>query len=167
MIELVEAIRDRDPAMHSMFEAFLYPSFWAMAYYKIAHYFYRKHHYFFARLISEMAKRKTGIEIHPGATIGKRLFIDHGIGTVIGETAVIGDDVTMYHAVTLGGTGSNRGKRHPTIGNNVLIGTGATILGNIKIGDNAKIGAGAVVLKDVPPAATAVGIPVRIVKKQH
>ena len=146
-------------------KVFMYPCFKAMIYYKISHYFYKKKHFLIARYISEKAKRKTGIEIHPGATIGKGLFIDHGTGVVIGETAIIGDNVTMFHGVTLGGTGKEKGKRHPTVGNNVFIGCGAKLLGNITIGDNAKIGANAVILKDVPQSATVVGIPGRILQK--
>ncbi len=134
-----------------------------MFWYKISHYFYLKKYYFLARYICERSKRKTGIEIHPGARIGKGLFIDHGVGVVIGETAVIGDNVTLFHGVTLGGTGKEKGKRHPTIGNNVFIGSGAKILGNINIGNNVKIGANAVVLKDIPDNTTAVGVPVKII----
>ena len=142
----------------------LCPSFKALIYYKISHYFYKYHHLLLARFISEKAKRKTGIEIHPGAKIGKRLFIDHGTGVVIGETAIIGNDVTLFHGVTLGGTGKEKGKRHPTIGNNVFIGSGAKVLGNIIIGDNVKIGANAVILKNVPSNVTIVGVPGKIVK---
>ncbi len=160
--EQIKTIRKNDPALTSTLEVFLYPCFKALLYYKISHYFYKKKHFFIARYISEKAKRKTGIEIHPGAIIGKNLFIDHGTGVVIGETAIIGNNVTMFHGVTLGGTGKQKGKRHPTIGNNVLIGCGAKILGNITIGNNAKIGANAVVLKDVPENVTVVGIPGRI-----
>lgn len=163
--EQIKTIKMRDPAITSSFEALLYPSFKALVYYKIAHYFYKKKHYLIARLLSERAKRKTGIEIHPGATIGKGLFIDHGTGVVIGETAIIKDNVTMFHGVTLGGTGKEKGKRHPTIGNNVFIGCGAKILGNIEIGDNTKIGANAVILKDTPANVTIVGIPGQIVKR--
>ena len=163
--ELIKTIKEKDPALTSNLEVFLYPCFKALLYYKISHYFYKKKHFFIARYISEKSKRKTGIEIHPGATIGKNLFIDHGTGVVIGETAIIGDNVTMFHGVTLGGTGKQKGKRHPTIGNNVLIGCGAKILGNITIGNNAKIGANAVVLKDVPDNATVVGIPGKVTKK--
>ncbi|MBP3635913.1 MAG: serine O-acetyltransferase [Bacilli bacterium] len=162
--EEIELIKEKDPAIRSNFEVFLYPSFKAKIYYKISHYLYLKKHFFLSRLISEKAKRKTGIEIHPGAQIGKNLFIDHGFGVVIGETAVIGDNVTIYHGVTLGGTGKEKGKRHPTIGNNVMIGAGAKILGNILIGDNSKVGAGAVVLKDIPEDCTAVGVPSKIIK---
>ena len=163
--EQIKVIKEKDPALTSIIEVFMYPCFKAMIYYKISHYFYKKKHFLIARYISEKAKRKTGIEIHPGATIGKGLFIDHGTGVVIGETAIIGDNVTMFHGVTLGGTGKEKGKRHPTVGNNVFIGCGAKLLGNITIGDNAKIGANAVILKDVPQSATAVGIPGRILKK--
>lgn len=165
--EQIKVIKMRDPAITSTFEALLYPSFKALVYYKIAHYFYKRKHYFIARLLSERAKRKTGIEIHPGATIGKGLFIDHGTGIVIGETAIIKDNVTMFHGVTLGGTGKEKGKRHPTIGNNVFIGCGAKILGNIEIGDNTKIGANAVILKNTPANVTVVGIPGQIVKTNN
>ena len=162
--EQIKLIKEKDPAVNSIFEALLYPSLKVQIYYKISHYLYLKKHYFLARLISEKAKRKTGIEIHPGAKIGKRLFIDHGFGVVIGETAIIGDNVTMFHGVTLGGTGKEKGKRHPTVGNNVFIGTGAKLLGNIVIGDNVKIGANAVILENVPSNTTVVGVPGRIVK---
>ena len=161
----IKVIKERDPAIESTLEVLLYPSFKALIYYKVSHYFYLKKRHFIARLISERAKRKTGIEIHPGATIGKGLFIDHGSSVVIGETAVIGDNVTMFHGVTLGGTGKEKGKRHPTIGNNVFIGCGAKLLGNITIGDNVKIGANAVVLKDIEPNVTVVGVPGVIVKR--
>lgn len=157
--EQIKVIKERDPAITSTFEVFLYPCFKALIYYKISHYFYVKKHFWLARFFSEKAKRKTGIEIHPGAKIGKGLFIDHGTGVVIGETAEIGNNVTMFHGVTLGGTGKEKGKRHPTVGNNVFIGSGAKLLGNIKIGDNVKIGANAVVLKDAPPNVTVVGVP--------
>lgn len=158
-------IKKHDPALHSMWEVFLYPSFRALSWYRITHFLYLHKHYFLARFLSERAKRKTGIEIHPGAQIGKNLFIDHGMGVVIGETAIIGDNVLLYHGVTLGGTGKEKGKRHPTIGDNVVIGAGAKVLGNICIGDNAKIGANSVVLKDVEKDTTIVGIPGRIVVK--
>lgn len=157
-------IKKNDPSIHNILEIFLYPSFKALLYYKISSWFYKKKMYLTARLISEKAKRKTGIEIHPGAKIGKNLFIDHGYGVVIGETAVIGDNVVMFHGVTLGGTGKEKGKRHPTIGNNVFIGSGTKILGNIKIGNNVKIGANSVVLKDIPDNVTVVGIPAKIKK---
>jgi serine O-acetyltransferase len=162
--EQIKVIKEKDPAITSILEVFLYPSFRSQLYHKISHYFYNKKHYFIARYISEKAKRKTGIEIHPGATIGKGLFIDHGMGVVIGETAIIGNNVTMFHGVTLGGTGKEKRKRHPTIEDNVYIGCGAKILGNITIGENSKIGANAVVLKDVPKNATVVGIPGKIIK---
>lgn len=162
--EEIKVIKERDPAIKSNLEVFLYPSFKAILYYKVSHYLYIKKHYFLARYISEKAKRKTGIEVHPGAKIGKRLFIDHGIGVVIGETTVIGDDVTIYHGATLGGTGKDKGKRHPTIKDNVIIGAGAKLLGPFTVGENAKIGAGAVVLSDVPKNTTVVGVPAKVVK---
>lgn len=162
--EQIRVIKEKDPAVTSTLEVFMYPCFKALIYYKISHYLYNKKHFLLARYLSEKAKRKTGIEIHPGAKIGKSLFIDHGTGVVIGETAIIGDDVTMYHGVTLGGTGKQKGKRHPTIGNNVFIGSGAKILGNIVIGDNVKIGANAVILKNVPSNSTVVGVPGKVVK---
>lgn len=163
--EIINTIKERDPAIKSTKEALLYPYFKAMVYYYLSHKLYLKKHFFIARYLCEKAKRKTGIEIHPGASIGKNLFIDHGTGVVIGETAVIGDNVTMFHGVTLGGTGNEKDKkRHPTIGNNVFIGSGAKILGNITIGNNVKIGANAVVLKDVENDRTVVGIPGYVVK---
>jgi serine O-acetyltransferase len=163
--EEIKIIRERDPAIHSNMEVFLYPSFKVMIYYRLAHKLYLKHHYFWARWISQKAVRKTGIEIHPGAQIGKGFFIDHGNGVIIGETAIIGDNVTLYQGVTLGGTGKEQGKRHPTVGNNVMISTGAKVLGSFKIGDNSKIGAGSVVLEEVPPGSTVVGVPGRVVKR--
>ena len=162
--EQIKLIRKNDPAINSNLEVFLYPCFKVLIYYRIAHFFYIRKHYFIARFLSERAKRKTGIEIHPGAVIGNNLFIDHGTGIVIGETTIIKDNVTIYHGVTLGGRGLDKGKRHPTIGNNVIIGCGAKILGNINIGNNVKIGANSVVLKDVIDNATIVGIPGKIVK---
>lgn len=165
IIEQFKVIKKNDPSLNSIFEIFLYPSFKVQIYYKIAHFLYFKKFYFLARFLSEKAKRKTGIEIHPGALIGKRLFIDHGTGVVIGETCVIGDDVVIYHGVTLGGTGKEKGKRHPNIGNNCVIGAGAKVLGNIDIGDNVKIGANAVVLKSVLSNVTVVGIPAKEVIK--
>lgn len=159
----IAVIRDRDPAIKSSMEVFLYPSFKAIMRYRLAHKLYLNKHYFLARYISQRTARKTGIEIHPGAKIGEGLFIDHGHGVVIGETAIIGNNVTMYQGVTLGGTGKEQGKRHPTVGNNVLIGAGAKILGSFTIGDNSKIGAGSVVLENVPPNSTVVGVPGRIV----
>ena len=163
--EEIQIIRDRDPAIKSSAEVFLYRSFKAILYYRLAHKLYVKGHFFWARWISQRTARKTGIEIHPGAVIGKGLFIDHGHGVVIGETAILGDNVTLYQGVTLGGTGKEQGKRHPTIGNNVMISAGAKVLGSFKIGDNSKIGAGSVVLKEVPPNSTVVGIPGKVVKR--
>ncbi len=162
--EQIRTVMEKDPSISKPFEVLLCPSFKALIYYKISHYFYERKHLILARYISEKAKRKTGIEIHPGATIGKRLFIDHGTGVVIGETAIVGNDVTLFHGVTLGGTGKEKGKRHPTVGNNVFIGSGAKVLGNIVIGNNVKIGANAVILKDVPSNVTIVGVPGKIVK---
>ncbi|MCR5720639.1 MAG: serine O-acetyltransferase [Lachnospiraceae bacterium] len=163
--EEIKVVRERDPAIHSNLEVFLYPGFKVMLYYRVAHKLYIKKHYFLARYVSQKAVRKTGIEIHPGAQIGKGFFIDHGMGVIIGETTVIGDNVTLYQGVTLGGTGKEQGKRHPTIGNNVMISTGAKVLGSFKIGDNSKIGAGSVVLEEVPPNSTVVGVPGRVVKR--
>ena len=154
--EEIEVIKERDPAIKSSAEVLLYPSFKAILRYRIAHKLYCRKHYFLARWISQRTVRKTGIEIHPGATIGKGLFIDHGSGVVIGETTVIGDNVTLYQGVTLGGTGKECGKRHPTL---------EDILGSFTIGENSKIGAGSVVLKEVPPNCTVVGVPGRIVKR--
>ncbi|WP_300774971.1 serine O-acetyltransferase EpsC [uncultured Acetatifactor sp.] len=163
--EEIRIIRERDPAIHSSMEVFLYPSFKVMIHYRIAHRLYEKGHYFWARWVSQRGVRKTGIEIHPGAKIGKGFFIDHGNGVIIGETTVIGDNVTLYQGVTLGGTGKEHGKRHPTIGNNVMISAGAKVLGSFTIGDNSKIGAGSVVLSEVPPCSTVVGVPGRVVKR--
>lgn len=157
----IKLIREKDPAIKSNLEVFLYPSFKALLYYKLSHYFYLKKHNFIARYLSERAKRKTGIEIHPGARIGNNLFIDHGMGVVIGETSIIGDNVVIYHGVTLGGVTTKKEKRHPTISDNVIIGCGAKILGDIIIGKNVKIGANAVVLKDIPDNETVVGIPAK------
>ena len=156
--EQIKLIRSRDPAIKSNLEVLLYPSFKAMFYYKISHFLYVNKKYFLARYISEKAKRKTGIEIHPGATIGKGLFIDHGVGVVIGETTIIGNNVTIYHGVTLGGVKNINKKRHPTIGNNVMIGCGAKILGDITIGNNVKIGANSIILHDVEDNCTKVGV---------
>ena len=163
----IKVIRERDPAIHSNMEVFLYPSFKVMMKYRRAHKLYLKGHYFWARLISQRAARKTGIEIHPGAQIGKGFFIDHGNGVIIGETTIIGDNVTLYQGVTLGGTGKEQGKRHPTIGNNVMISAGAKVLGSFKVGDNTKIGAGSVVLEEVPPNSTVVGVPGRVVRRNN
>lgn len=162
--EEIQVIQERDPAIKSKWEVLLYPSFKVMISYRIAHRLYRKKHYFLARWISQRALRKTGIEIHPGAKIGKGLFIDHGSGVVIGETTIIGNDVTLYQGVTLGGTGKEKGKRHPTLEDNVMVSAGAKILGSFTIGENAKIGAGSVVLSEVPPDSTVVGVPGRVVK---
>ena len=158
IIEQIKLIKSKDPAIKSYLEVLLYPSFKVMLYYKIAHFLYTKKRYFLARYLSEKAKRKTGIEIHPGAKIGKNLFIDHGTGVVIGETTIIGNNVTIYHGVTLGGVSSDNVKRHPTLGNNVMIGCGAKVLGNITIGNDVKIGANAVVIHDVENNKTVVGI---------
>lgn len=160
-------IKEKDPAARNIFEVMLlYPGFHVLIFYRISHFFYRIKLLFIARLISQIARFLTGIEIHPGAQIGRRLMIDHGMGIVIGETAIIGDDCAIYHQVTLGGTGKEKLKRHPTIGNNVLIGAGAKLLGPIIIEDNVKIGAGAVVLKSVESNSTVVGVPVdRIIKR--
>ncbi len=163
--EEIRVIRERDPAIHSNMEVLLYPSFRVMLSYRRAHKQYLKGHYFRARWISQRAARKTGIEIHPGARIGKGFFIDHGSGVIIGETTIIGDNVTLYQGVTLGGTGKEKGKRHPTIGDNVMISAGAKVLGSFTIGENSKIGAGSVVLKAVPPNSTVVGVPGHVVKK--
>ena len=165
--EEIKIIRERDPAIHSNMEVFLYPSFKVMLSYRRAHRLYENGHYFWARWVSQRAARKTGIEIHPGAQIGKGLFIDHGTGVIIGETTIIGDNCTLYQGVTLGGTGKEHGKRHPTIGNNVMISAGAKVLGSFKIGDNSKIGAGSVVLEEVPPNSTVVGVPGRVVKRNN
>ncbi len=165
--EEIALIRERDPAIHSDMEVFLYPSFKVMMHYRLAHKLYKKGHYFWARYISQRGVRKTGIEIHPGAEIGKGFFIDHGNGVIIGETTIIGDNVTLYQGVTLGGTGKEQGKRHPTVGNNVMISAGAKVLGSFKIGDNSKIGAGSVVLEEVPPNSTVVGVPGRVVKRDN
>lgn len=165
--EEIRVIRERDAAIHSNLEVFLYPSFKVMIYYRIAHKLYQKKHFFLARWISQRGAHKTGIEIHPGAQIGKGLFIDHGHGVIIGETTVIGDNVTLYQGVTLGGTGKEHGKRHPTLGNNVMVSAGAKVLGSFSIGENSKIGAGSVVLEEVPPNSTVVGVPGRVVKRNN
>lgn len=162
----VDAVLERDPAAKSRAEVLLlYSGVHALLAHRIAHRLYGKQHYFSARMISQYARFLTGIEIHPGATIGKGLFIDHGSGVVIGETAEIGDNCTLYQGVTLGGTGKDKGKRHPTLGNNVMVGAGAKVLGPFKIGDNSKIAAGAVVLSEIPENCTAVGMPAHIVRK--
>lgn len=164
--EIREA-QKKDPAAKSFLEiVLLYQGLRALVSYRAAHFLYNMHLFFIARLVSQLSRFLTGIEIHPGAKIGKSLFIDHGMGVVIGETAIIGDNVLLYQGVTLGGTGLVKGKRHPTVGNNVVIGAGAKILGNITIGDNAYIGANAVVIKDVPANSTVVGVPGRITKQE-
>ncbi len=162
---LLAAYQRRDPAARSKLEVFLfYSGVHALLWHRLAHRLYLRKHFFLARWISQRVRKKTGIEIHPGATIGRRLVIDHGMGIVIGETAEIGDDCLLYQGVTLGGTGKDQGKRHPTLGNNVMVGSGARVLGPFKVGDNARIAAGAVVLSEVPPGSTAVGVPARIVR---
>ena len=163
--EEIDIIKDRDPAIKTPLEVFLYPSFKAILRYRLAHKLYNNKHYFLARWRSQSCARKTGIEIHPGAKIGKGLFIDHGHGVVIGETTVIGDNVTLYQGVTLGGTGKESGKRHPTLEDNVMVSAGAKVLGSFTVGANSKIGAGSVVLSEVPPNSTVVGVPGRVVKR--
>ena len=161
----IATIKERDPAAKSTAEiVLLYSGLHALVAYRVANKLYKSEHYFSARMISQMARKMTGIEIHPGATIGSGLFIDHGMGVVIGETAEIGNNCTLYQGVTLGGTGKDSGKRHPTLGDNVLVGAGAKVLGPVNIGKGSKIAAGAVVLKDVPEDSTAVGIPAKIVR---
>jgi serine O-acetyltransferase len=163
--EDVQTIRAKDPAARSTMEiVLLYNGFKAVRAYRKANWCYRHGLKFWARAISQRCVRRTGIEIHPGATIGRRLFIDHGTGVVIGETTIIGDDCTLYQGVTLGGTGKDTGKRHPTLGNHVMVGAGAKVLGPITIGDHSRIAAGAVVLSDIPDHATAVGVPARVVR---
>ena len=162
--EELNVIKERDPAIKTGMEVLLYSSFKAILSYRVAHKLFLNKHYFLARWVSQRAARKTGIEIHPGATIGKGLFIDHGSGVIIGETTVIGDNVTLYQGVTLGGTGKEKGKRHPTLEDNVMVSAGAKILGSFTIGENSKIGAGSVVLEEVPPNCTVVGVPGRIVR---
>lgn len=165
--EDIQAVRDRDPAATTTLQILLlYPGLKAVRMHRRANWFWKHNMKFIGRYISQRAVRKTGIEIHPAAKIGKRFFIDHGTGVVIGETAEIGDDVTIYQGVTLGGTGKDTGKRHPTIGNNVLIGAGAKVLGPFKVGDNTNIAAGAVVLEEIPEDCTAVGVPARVVKQR-
>ena len=163
--EDLDAVMERDPAARSRLEVFfLYSGFKAVRAHRRANWFYRRNLKFIARFISQHSRKKTGIEIHPAAKIGKGLFIDHGMGVVIGETTEIGDHCTLYQNVTLGGTGKDHGKRHPTLGNNVLVGAGAKVLGPFKVGDNARIAANAVVLKEIPENATAVGVPARVVR---
>ncbi len=161
----IQAIKREDPAAKSSLEILLcYPGLHAVLFHQVSSWFYRRKSYVVARLVSHIARILTGIEIHPGARFGKRLFIDHGFGVVIGETAEIGDDVLLYQGVTLGGTGNERGKRHPTVGNRVVVGTGAAVLGNIRLGDDVRVGAGSVVVHSVPDGCTVVGIPGRVVK---
>ncbi|MCD5405015.1 MAG: serine O-acetyltransferase [Desulfotomaculum sp.] len=162
----IKVIFERDPAAKSTLEVLLtYPGLHALIMHRVAHFLYKKKFFTLARIVSQVSRFLTGIEIHPGAKIGKGVFIDHGMGVVIGETAEVGDNVTIYQGVTLGGTGKEKGKRHPTIGNNVVISAGAKVLGSFEVGDNVKIGAGSVVLKPVPPNCTVVGVPGKIVKK--
>lgn len=162
----IKLIKERDPAARNTVEILLtYPSLVAIRCYRISHWFYKNKMFTTARMISQWARRRTGIEIHPGAKIGKGLFIDHGMGVVVGETAIIGDNCLLYQGVTLGGTGKDKGKRHPTLGNNVLVGSGAKVLGPFKVGNNVKIAANAVVLSAIPDNCTAVGVPARIVKR--
>ena len=163
----IAIVKERDPAIHNSMEVLLYPSFKVMLHYRVAHKLYNRKMYFLARYVSQRAARKTGIEIHPGATIGEGLFIDHGNGVIIGETTIIGNNVTLYQGVTLGGTGKEHGKRHPTICDNVMISAGAKVLGSFTVGENSKIGAGSVVLEEVPPNCTVVGVPGRIVKRDN
>jgi len=166
--EEIAVVFERDPAARNAWEVITcYPGFHAMLFHRLSHRLWRMRLRWLARFISHMARWLTGIEIHPGATIRRRFFIDHGMGVVIGETAEIGDDCTLYHGVTLGGTSWNQGKRHPTLGKGVVVGAGAKILGPITIGDGARIGSNAVVVKDVPPGATAIGIPARIIEAQQ
>ena len=163
--ETIRAYKARDPAARSSLEIFLlYPGLHALIYHRVAHWLYKRKLLFLARCVSQWSRHFTGIEIHPGATIGRRLVIDHGMGIVIGETTVIGDDVLLYQGVTLGGTGKDKGKRHPTLGNNVMVGCGAKILGPFTVGDNARVAANAVVLGEIPPDSTAVGVPARVVR---
>lgn len=163
--EEFKIIQERDPSIKSPMEVILYPSFKVMISYRRAHKLYEKGHYFLARWICQRAARRTGIEIHPGATIGKGFFIDHGAGVIIGETTIIGDNVTLYQGVTLGGTGKETGKRHPTLEDNVMVSAGAKIIGSFTVGRNSKIGAGSVVIEEVPPNCTVVGVPGRVVKR--
>ena len=163
--EELNVIKERDPAIKTGMEVLLYSSFKAILSYRVAHKLFLNKHYFLARWVSQRAARKTGIEIHPGATIGKGLFIDHGSGVIIGETAILGDNITLYQGVTLGGTGKEKGKRHPTLKDNVMVSAGAKVIGSFTIGENSKIGAGSVVLEEVPPNCTVVGVPGRIVRR--
>lgn len=163
----IKSMKEKDPSIKSSIEVILYPGFWILICHSLAHKLYKKKLFFVSRLISQLGRFFTGIEIHPGAIIGEGLFIDHGMGVVIGETCRIGDNVIIYQGVTLGGTGKEKGKRHPTIGNNVLIGSGVKVLGPIKIGDNSRIGAGSVVLQNIEPNSTVVGVPGRAIKRKE
>ena len=168
LLEDARNIQRKDPAARSVLEVILlYPGFHILVYHRIAHWLYEHGHFFLARWVSQHGRHKTGIEIHPGAQIGKGFFIDHGSGVIIGETAIVGDNVTLYQGVTLGGTGKETGKRHPTIGDNVMISAGAKIIGSFTVGENSKIGAGSVVLEEVPPNCTVVGVPGRVVKRDN
>ena len=168
LLEDARNIQRKDPAARSVLEVILlYPGFHILVYHRIAHWLFEHKHFFLARWVSQHGRHKTGIEIHPGAKIGKCLFIDHGMGIVFGETTEIGDNCTIYHGVTLGGTGKDTGKRHPTLGNNVLIGAGAKVLGPVYIGDNVRVGAGSVVLKNLPANCTAVGVPAEVVRMRN
>ena len=175
MIEMFKLIKEdfsnvkkNDPALHSTFELFFnYPGLWAMLFYRISHSIYKKGFRFLPRFISAIGQFLTTIDIHPASQIGRRVFIDHGSGVVIGETVIIGNDVLIYQQVTLGGVSTSKGKRHPTLGNNIVIGAGAKVLGNITIGDNSKVGANSVVVKDVPADSTAIGIPARVLKRGY
>ena len=165
LLEDARNIQRKDPAARNVLEVILlYPGFHILVYHRIAHWLYQHKRFFLARWVSQHGRRRTGIEIHPGATIGRCLFIDHGMGIVFGETCEIGDNCTIYHGVTLGGTGKDKGKRHPTLGDNVMVGAGAKVLGPINIGNNVKVAANAVVLKDIPDNCTAVGVPARIAR---
>ena len=168
LLEDARNIQRKDPAARNVLEVMLlYPGFHILVYHRIAHWLYEHKHFFLARWVSQHGRHRTGIEIHPGATIGKCLFIDHGMGIVFGETCEIGDNCTIYHGVTLGGTGKDTGKRHPTLGNNVLIGAGTKVLGPVYIGDNVRVGAGSVVLKNLPANCTAVGVPAEVVRMRN
>jgi serine O-acetyltransferase len=160
----IASVKERDPAARSSLEVLLcYPGLWAVWIHRVSHWLWRAHLRLLARILSQVGRFYTGVDIHPGARLGRRLFIDHATGVVIGETAIVGDDVTMYQGVTLGGTGKQHGKRHPTICNNVFIGNNANVLGNVTVGENSRVGAGSVVLADVPPNSTVVGVPAHIV----
>ena len=164
--EQKQTIKQKDPSIKSTAEIFLHPGFWAIAAHRVSHKLYKRKRFFAARFVSMLARMYTGIEIHPGAKIGKRLFIDHGLGVVIGETTIIGNDVLIYQGVTLGGTGKDIGKRHPTLGSNIMVGAGVKVLGPVKIGSGVRIGAGSVVLQSIPPNCTAVGVPAKVVRRK-